>query len=180
MLFHCLRALGLLCAVWILGLSQTSSAQRRTIHHIQSVRPEVHLDVGFHGFLGAGFDISIPIVPDGFLSNIDDELAIVPGLDFLFFDFHHDGPRGFGFAPNVTAQWNLYVSRRWSVFPELGVVVLITTEENHRYFHGYGKKAKHVYADPVGAFGARFHFSDRSALVFRIGYPFGGQIGITF
>ena len=177
-----LRLLAFSLALTAFGFgADTAAAQRAfTQNHIHGVRPEIHFDAGFHGYLGAGFDLEIPIVPDGVLRGMDDEIAIVPGFDFLFYDFVHDGPHGLGFAPQVTAQWTFYVSRRWSVFPEVGATVLITTEKDHPYFHRYGKKGKHFYADPVGAFGARFHINQRNALVFRIGYPFGGQIGFTF
>ena len=177
--------LSILAALALAAVTLTSTqadAQRRRYpdNHIQGVRPEVHFDAGFHGFLGAGFDLEIPIIPDGVLSAMDDEIALVPGIDLLFFDYRHNGDHGLGVAPNLTAQWTFYVSDKWSVFPEVGFTILFATEKDHPYFHGYGKKGKHLYADPVGAFGARFHFSDRNAVVFRIGYPFGGQIGITF
>ncbi len=150
-------------------------------HHIRGLRPEVHFDAGLHGYLGAGFDLEIAIVPDGFLRGMDDELAIVPGLDFLFFDYRYDGDGygGFGVAPNLTAQWNLYISDKWSIFPELGFVVLFTTDDRNPYYRRYGPR-RNVWVDPVAAFGARWHFSDRNALTFRVGYPFGFQIGLTF
>lgn len=77
---------------------------------IRGVRFEVHADLGFSGFLGAGFDVEIPVVPNGFLpsSSIRDEFALVPGIDLLAYDFR-DGTRGVAFAPQITAQWNLYV-----------------------------------------------------------------------
>ena len=161
-----------------LAIPSTTEAQS---HQIEGVRPEVHFDAGLHGYFGAGFDLEIPIVPNGFLRGMDDELAIVPGLDFLFFDYRYDGDGygGFGVAPNLTAQWNLYVSNKWSIFPEVGFVILFTTDDRNPYYRRYGPR-RNVWADPVVAFGARWHFSDRNALTFRIGYPFGFQFGITF
>jgi len=164
--------------VALLATPATTEAQQ---HHIEGLRPEVHLDAGLHGYFGAGFDLEIALVPDGFISGIDDEFAIVPGLDFLFFDYRYDGDGhgGFGIAPNLTFQWNLYVSDKWSIFPELGFVMLFTTDDRNPYYRGYGPR-RNVWVDPVAAFGARWHFSERNALTFRIGYPFGFQFGITF
>lgn len=168
-------------AVVVAALSASDAEAQRGRHHIDGIRPEVHFDLGLHGYFGVGFDLEIPLVSDGFLDGVDDEFAIVPGLDFLFFDYRYDGDGygGFGFAPNLTFQWSFYVSDKWSVFPELGFVVLFTTDDRNPYYRGYGPDRR-VWVDPVAAFGARWHFSDRNALTFRIGYPFGFQIGITF
>lgn len=167
--------LALLGAVFLID-SSSAEAQSRPI---QGVRPEIHLDAGFHGFLGVGFDLEIPIVPNGFLRNRDDELALVPGIDLLFFDARYrDQDRGFGVAPNLTAQWNIYLTRRWSIFPEAGATLLIGTDRGRFYRH-YGRD-RNVYADPVVAFGARFHANRRLAIVMRVGYPFGAQIGLNF
>lgn len=160
----------------------TTSEAEAQGRHIQGLRPEVHAGIGFHGFLSAGFDLEFAIVPDGFLSRMDDELALAVGFDVLFADFRRDrdDPHGFGFAPSVTAQWNFYLSDKWSVFPELGFTVLFLTEGNHRYYRGYGRGGRRGYADPVAGVGARLHFGGRLALVFRLGYPFGAQIGLNF
>ena len=109
--------------------------------HIHGLRPEVHTGIGFHGFLSGGFDLEIPIVPDGFLRSMDDELAIAAGFDLLFLDFAQDpdDPRGVGFAPNVTAQWNFYLNDRWSVFPEAGFALLFLTENSRRYYRRHGR-----------------------------------------
>lgn len=174
------RSLGLsLCVAGCLLLASPAAAQGR---HIQSLRPEVHAGVGFHGFLSAGFDLEFALVPDGFLRRMDDELALAAGFDLLFFDFAQDpdDPRGVGFAPNVTAQWNFYLSEKWSVFPEAGFTVLFLTEGAHRYYRRHGRGGRRAYVDAVAGVGARMHMGQRFALVFRVGYPFGAQIGLNF
>ncbi|MFT5353623.1 MAG: hypothetical protein ACI9KE_000823 [Polyangiales bacterium] len=164
-------------------INTTSDAQAQG-HHIQGLRPEVHAGIGFQGFLSAGFDLEFAIVPDGFLRGMDDELALAAGFDLLFADFgrYHDrdDPRGVGFAPNLTAQWNIYLSDKWSVFPEAGFTVLILTEGTHRYYRRHGRGGRAGYVDAVVGVGARLHMGRRFALVFRLGYPFGAQIGLNF
>ena len=173
------KILGFSVFCLLVTFSVDAEAQGR---HIQGLRPEVHAGVGFHGFLSAGFDLEFAIVPDGFLRRMDDELALAVGFDVLFADFSRDRDdiHGFGFAPNVTAQWNIYLSDRWSVFPEAGFTVLFLTEGDHRYYRGHGRGGRRGYVDAVAGVGARLHMGERFALVFRVGYPFGAQIGLNF
>ena len=147
---------------------------------IHGVRFEVHGDLGWRGFLGAGFDVEIPIVPNGFLParGIHDEFALVPGFDILAYDFR-DGTHGVGFAPQLTAQWNLYVHPKWSIFPEVGAAVFFVSDQ-YWYHDAPYRHGRRAFVDPVFAFGARRHFTDRVAVTMRIGYPFGAQAGVTF
>jgi hypothetical protein len=165
----------------ILGLTGSARADQ-TQYRIRGVRPEVHLSVGGYGDLGAGFRIDIPIVPEGFLRNGRDDFALSPGLDLQFYDFDDDddfdarpGRRHDEDAvlviPQLAAQWNIYFPRHaWSIFPELGIAVLIGD------WHGHDD----VDVDPLVAFGARKHFAGRTALVMRVGWPSGFQIGVAF
>lgn len=154
---------------------------------IHGVRPEVHLSVGGHGDLGAGFRIDIPIVPEGFLRRGRDDFALSPGMDIQFYDFNRDdrrwhdrgpgpgpapgSPHGVLLIPQLAGQWNFYFPRHaWSIFPEAGLAVVIGN------WDGYGS----VHVDPLIAFGARKHFASRNALVMRVGWPSGFQLGLTF
>jgi hypothetical protein len=155
-------------------------------YRIHGVRPEVHLSIGGHGDLGAGFRIDIPIVPEGFLGRGRDDFALSPGMDIQFYDFDHDdhddrgrrGPRdddwdddGVLFIPQLAAQWNFYFPRHgWSIFPEAGLAIVIGDAHGHDDLH----------VDPLVAFGARKHFSGRTALVLRAGFPSGFQVGLAF
>jgi hypothetical protein len=136
----------------------TASAQ------VAGVRPEVHLDLGWHADIGFGMRIDIPIVPDGLLTTARDDLAISPGVDLLF----DDGDVWVGVP--IALQWNFYINQVWSVFPELGLALLFG--EHH--------KKNDVAVDFLLAVGGRYHFSSRNALVLRIGWPIGLQFGITF
>ena len=145
----------------------------------------MHADFSYD-FLGVGFDIEIPIVPDGFLpasAPMQDELAIVPGFDLLFLDdWDRDADRdGVAFAPQVSVQWNLYFERSdWSIFPELGFAMFFLTDE-YEYYRGDGDVGgRRVFADAIVAFGARYHFTERNALTLKAGWPFGFQVGVTF
>jgi len=168
---------------------------------IDGVRPEIHLDLGgwWHTF-GAGFRIDIPIVPDGFLrgTSIHDELALSPGADLWFIGYHryyyrsrYCDPYGcddndLAFWPIIAVDWNLYLGESWSVFPELGIVFLLWDD-----YYGYndywcdargcyGGRAD-IYVLPHFGAGARWHFTDRNAIVFRLVWPPGAlQVGITF
>ena len=88
-------------------------------------------------------------------------------------------PSGVAFAPQVTAQWNLYVHRRWSVFPEVGMAVFFVSDQ-YWYHDAPYRRGRRAFVDGVFAFGARRHFTDRIAVTMRLGWPFGAQAGVTF
>ena len=146
-----------------LALPQAASAQS----HGDSVRFDVHLDVGWYRFLAAGFRVDIPIVAEGLITSADDELAITLGADLGFF-YHSEA---FGAYPVLAFQWNFYLSEKWSIFPELGVAFI---------FGPRGDRPWDTFAAPYAGFGVRWHFTDRNALLMRVTWPTGFQIGITF
>jgi hypothetical protein len=160
--------------------SAEAQAQGRD-YRINGVRPEVHGSIGGHGDLGLGFRIDIPIVPEGFIRRGRDDFALSPGLDLQFFDFEHDDDLRPGrrdrdrsnvlVIPQLAAQWNFYFPRHaWSIFPEAGLAIVI----------GDWDGDDDVHVDPLIAFGARKHFSGRTALVMRVGWPSGFQLGAAF
>jgi hypothetical protein len=69
------------------------------------------------------------------------------------------------YAPLVM-QWSFWLHRRWSVFGEPGVALLV--EQGDVDFAPFV-----LYA------GGRFHFSERVALTLRVGYP-TFSLGISF
>ncbi len=150
--------------------------------HIQGVRIDVHGTIGWWWALGLGARVDIPIVGDGFIETLDDEFGISLGADIAFVSWTYDHRcEGYGCWNDwslwfpVVAQWNFYLTPEWSVFPELGgAFVLYDCGPND---------AKGVCAlgSPVVSFGARWHFAPpRVALLLRVTFPFGAQIGITF
>lgn len=171
-----LAALLTLCGLVWIGSASNAAAQT-SANHISGVRPEVHVGLGGHGDLGAGFRVDIPIVPDGFISGADDEFALSPGLDIQFVNFnHHENDDDVLFIPQLAAQWNFYFPRGWSIFPELGAAFVIGS----RHRGGSHHRGDDFHIDALVAFGARYHFSARNALVMRLGFPSGFQIGISF
>src|SRR3989304_3823259 len=65
--------------------------------HDDSVRFAVPLALGWYRFFAVGFRVDIPIVSDGLISSIDDELAISLGAEAAW--FYHSGDSGFGVYP---------------------------------------------------------------------------------
>jgi hypothetical protein len=146
---------------------------------IDIARPELHTSVSGHGDFGVGFRLDLPIVPWGLLADRHDEFAISPGIDFQFVDF--DRRDHVLLMPQLALQWNFYFPRGWSVFPELGAVVVIGDvgddyEPNH-HLGSIGSSTTSL--DFLAAFGARRHFNARTALLLRGGWPNGFQLGVT-
>ena len=136
---------------------------------------------GGTGF-GLGFRGSVELVKNGFISKLNNSVALGFGLDWLRYD-GWNGPRGYCarrisgpagvpicveapasggnvdyfFVP-VVMQWNFWLHRQWSVFGEPGLAMYV--EEGDVEFQPFV-----LYA------GGRFHVSDRITLTMRIGYP---------
>jgi hypothetical protein len=137
---------------------------------IDGVRPEIHVGLGWDAELGVGARVDIPIVPSGFVDDAHDEFALSPGAD-VFFD---DGD-GVGVAALLAAQWNFYLRPEWSVFPELGLALIFGDHDR-----GRRNDDDDVRLRPLFAVGGRYHWSRRNALVLRVGWPLGIQVGVTF
>jgi hypothetical protein len=144
-----------------------------------------------NGF-GAGVRMGLPIMHNGFISSINNSIAISFGIDWLRYSgcyyngrvFNRRDDFGCGasfFLFPVAMQWNFWLTPRWSVFGEPGLYI----------HHG-------VYDDPCEELGlrncsaptrtglgfaayagGRFHFNDTVALTMRLGYP-TLSIGVSF
>lgn len=132
------------------------------------VRFDIHGSFGWYDDFGVGFRADIPIVPTGIVDGVNDDLAISLGAEALYW---YHGKTGFGVWPMALLQWNFYLSEKWSIFPEVGVVLMFGPDRN-RYWR--------TFAAPIAMFGARYHFNRRNALLLRVGWPAGLQVGITF
>ncbi len=166
-------------AVASLVAPSSASAQLERQPFIRGVRPEVHANVDWWGVFGAGFRVDIPLV-SGVFEGIDDELALSPGADVSFLELHdrdsHDGYAhdGFGLYPVVDLQWNVYLGSNVSLFPEAGIGVAL-------YLHDHGNDTvAHAFLFPSFGLGGRLHFNRRNALLVRVNWPTGLQIGLTF
>src|SRR5688500_3783071 len=80
-----------------------------TAQHIDSVRVEVHAGAAWDAHFGAGARAEISIVPDGFITRADDEVAISFGGDVFF--WHHK-QRELDVLGVVAFQWTFYFARR--------------------------------------------------------------------
>jgi hypothetical protein len=139
---------------------------------IDGVRPELHVGLGWDAELGVGARVDIPIVPSGFIDELHDEFALSPGGD-LYFDIGDDDD--LALAGVFAAQWNFYLHPEWSVFPELGLALIFRDHD-----HGRGDDDADLHLHLLFAAGGRYHWSRRNALVMRLSWPFGLQVGITF
>jgi hypothetical protein len=161
-----------------------SLAKAQRGNKIDSVRFDVHASLGWWWAFGAGFRVDIPLVPDGFIDgHVEDEFAITFGVEGQFVrwnDYRCNGRYGcwgdWSVWPDVAVQWNFYLNQKWSIFPELGLAVAIYDCDK-----GMGNRGACATASPLISFGARYHFAPpRVALLLRVSYPFGFQVGITF
>jgi hypothetical protein len=162
-------------------------------HPNYKVELEPHLALGwghlYHGNgLGVGARISIPIVENGFISSINNSVAIGFGLDWIrYSDCYYYDVRGrdrFGYGCGASyfvfpavMQWNFWLTPRWSVFGEPGLYVY------HGVYDDYCTLPGCTYPTRTGvdiAFyvGGRFHFNDTIALTMRLGYP-TSSVGLT-
>ncbi len=142
-------------------------------NRIHGVRMDAHVNLGTYGGVGVGVRGDIPIVPEGFIDGIDDELAISPGADVYLFNSYTRYSSGAYVIPVVMAQWNFYLNDQWSLFPEAGLAMFIG---NAAYLPGN----RGLYLTVATGAGARYHFNDRNALLMRASWPTGLQVGMTF
>ncbi len=155
-----------------------------------------HYDYAPNDGFGLGARFSIPIVDNGFVSTINNSVAIGFGLDWLHYsggcyNYYYGGRYGgpcynvgdanFVFFP-VVMQWNFFVAHNWSVFGEPGLVIY------HGWFDycgnvpaGFNNCANPTSTGVDFAFyvGGRYHINDHVALVMRLGYP-TFSFGVSF
>lgn len=131
-------------------------------------RFEAHVAFGWYGAVGVGGRFEFPLVRQGLIQGVDDELALSIGAEVFYFY----GPYlGLGVTPLIALQWNFYLGPSVSIFPELGLA-FIFGPQRERYWG--------TFVGPYLGFGIRFHFTDRNALLLRGSWPAGLQLGITF
>lgn len=146
-----------------LVLSGAGAAQAQ---EIEGVRIELHAGAAWDAHAGVGVRAEIPIVPEGFITRANDEVALSFGGDLFFWD-----PRGkqddLDALALVAFQWTFYFGRRWSVSGEAGLGLELDGKDD--------KWKPHPALAGVG----RWHFTDRNALLLRVGWPYVA-FGITF
>lgn len=143
--------------------------------------------------LGPGLRLSFPLTDDGFLSKVNDSVALGVGADWVFYEadegvrvdcarfvpapndtrvcveLSDDGAdQNYLFVP-VVMQWNFWLHRRFSVFGEPGLELHLRR----------GVADTDLGAGPVFQMGGRWHFADALALSLRLGYPIS-SLGLSF
>ena len=173
---------GGLAAALVTAPSATSPAQE-TIrdtgrHPVYQVEMEPHALVAWDNLygdtgLGGGLRLSIPIVRDGFIKSIDDNVAIGFGLDWLHYsDCYFNGPCSANYVMfPVAMQWNFFFTRRWSAFGEPGLFVYKGFIEGCGSPGCQGEEPTSFGVRPAIAVGGRYHFNDYITLTVRLGYP---------
>jgi hypothetical protein len=138
--------------------------------------------------LGLGARATIEVAKDGFLPKLNDSVGIGIGLDWVQYQGRADqtcgrfvnGPNGTRvcteiggdlaevttFYIPVVMQWNFWLTRKWSVFGEPGILVHIDDKESGVF-------------PIILAAGGRFHIQDRFTLTARIGHP-AITFGVSF
>lgn len=148
---------------------------------------------GYGSGVGIGVRGSVVMLPEGFLRNVNDSIAIGFGLDLGHYTgawdlqgyrdqcLHYEpGPNGTSICTEVTSnggtynylfvpvvmQWNFWFTRRFSAFGEPGVDLY--------YLGSHG-----VNVSPAAYLGGRVKLAEGITLTGRIGYP-TLAIGVSF
>jgi hypothetical protein len=183
--------LAALVAIVAIGVSSSPARADDTIKHpgahpAYNFEVEPHLLLGWDNVYandgyGLGVRFSIPIVDNGFVSTINNSVAISFGLDLVHYDgcwYRGDCQANYIHLP-VVMQWNFYVASRWSVFGEPGLVIY------HGFFDdcppdvGCPGRPRVTSIEPALYLGGRYYFNDKMSLTMRIGFP-SISVGISF
>jgi hypothetical protein len=158
-------------------------------HPSYAFEAEPHLVLGWgdayaSGGYGLGARFSIPIVDNGFVTTINNSVAISFGADLVHYDWCWYGNGNGGCSANdldfpVAMQWNFFVAQRWSVFGEPGLLVyhrFLNDCPNGQNCPGHPSSTG---VEPALYVGGRYHFSQGTALTLRVGFP-AFSLGFSF
>jgi hypothetical protein len=188
----CVVALAGLSAAITLAVPRAAHAEDLIIsqpgqHPSYALEIEPHADFTFFDLgnnlrgLGLGARLSVPIVKNGFVSSINDSVAIGVGIDALQYSgcshtrFGDCGSITTIFVP-VVMQWNFWLSTHWSLLGEPGVAIYHWAPSSTCI--GDYCDAR-TYVEPVLFVGGRYHFAEHAALTMRVGWPYW-SVGVSF
>jgi hypothetical protein len=195
------RHVALLFVAAFSTLAATGRAQIKQpgAHPKYSVELEPHFVLSwsnhFWGGDGAGVGLraSIPVMEDGPVPSINDNLAIGFGFDWAHFGdqcwdwgpwFGPPGPRpadwaqydcsGNSFSFPVVAQWSFFFTKAVSVFAEAGLAIEYSTwSATYPCAGALCRASDHgIDVDPLFFGGGRFLVSDGFGFVVRLGWPY--------
>jgi hypothetical protein len=115
---------------------------------------------------GIGFRATIKVA-DPVIPRLNNTIGVTFGLDFTNCGYCYYGKEQFSFWTPVGAQWTFFLTRKWSVFGDVGAVAF-----SDGFYHN-------LWFDPMFEVGGRFHFRDKITLTMRVGYPFI-TVGVSF
>ncbi|HWL89079.1 MAG TPA: hypothetical protein VNO21_24925 [Polyangiaceae bacterium] len=178
-----------------LGTGATAHADD-TIKH-PGDHPDYKLEIEPHGLFawedfyggsgwGLGGRFTVPIVPNGFISTINNNVGITFGLDFAHYDGCYYRVAGFStgcganylFFP-VAMQWNFFVASRWSVGAEPGIFIYTGFYDDFCN-NGLGcNTPTRTGVRPAFYAVGRYHFNEKVSITMRLGYP-TLSVGVSF
>ncbi len=177
-------------AVVAIAATATSPARAESIistpgaHPLYHVELEPHVAFGWDGIYGLnGFGLggraSIPIVNNGFVTTINNNVAIGFGADLIkYIGCANGGCDATVLMLPAALQWNFYLAPEWSVFGEPGVALFYGTYG--RCEAGRSCSSDVLSVRPTIAAGGRYHFPNKKfALTLRVGYP-ETTFGVSF
>jgi hypothetical protein len=115
--------------------------------------------------IGPGLRVSIPLVDNGFVKKINNDVALGFGFDWA----HYGTADANVLWLPIVMQWNFHLTDVITVFGEPGGAF--------RYVSVRGNGELH--ADAVLQLGAKFMFSRYAGLTLRVGYPYFSA-GVSF
>ncbi|HET9954717.1 MAG TPA: hypothetical protein VFQ61_09435 [Polyangiaceae bacterium] len=195
--YRAARVLGLLACVGSCLAATQARADIQTPgahpHYTLDLEPHLALqfDRGWRGEgtgIGPGFRVSLPVVQNGPLKNLNNNLAVGLGLDYTHFrGCDRPGTSGecsvnqYWFP--VLAQWNFFFTDHWSAFAELGFSVLHRTIawDTECPFLDAGQCHSKSFRplEPVIFVGGRYLITGRFGVVARVGSPYA-SLGVDF
>jgi hypothetical protein len=124
-----------------------------------------HFYRGYAFTAGVGFRATIEIV-DPVIPKLNNTIGITFGLDLTNCAYCYYGEE-FSFWFPIGAQWNFFLTKKWSVFGEVGFAP-----------HSDGA-FRDVFFEPMIEVGGRYHFREKISLLVRVGVPFV-NVGVGF
>jgi len=192
MISRCKLALCLIALVTF-GFSSVANAQsiirQPGDHPDYSLEIEPHLAFQWSGryvngdAFGPGVRFNIPLVRNGFVRTINNNVAITFGLDITFGDGDRNwcynryryGCSDTEFWLPVAMQWNFFLTKVISVFGEPGFAIVHRRWSYDACDRNVVPECRNSYTDTgldvVFAGGGRFMFSDKVGATVRLGSP---------
>lgn len=121
------------------------------------------VDFDHNAGFGPGLRLSIPLVHNGFVKTINNNVALGLGADWA----HYGTNTNVVWFP-IVMQWNFFITDVITVFGEPGFAIRTVSGDSHT----------HPRVDGVMQAGAKFMFSRNVGLALRAGYPYF-SLGLT-